>query len=164
VDVYATYYQPLGLAQSVYAADLAAGAALITLANDYAAPVYVPSTYITSYPDMGNVVYNHVVLSTSLGSLPDGVALDGVQEQIRTAVAAVIGVDPTVLVHTAPIKGVVSSAQHQDYEAARNAAITNRTTNASTILALQAQIAALQQTNATLTQIAQDNGWIGNGT
>lgn len=164
IDVYSTYYQPLGIERSVYEADLAAGAALITLTTDYAAPIYVPSTYITSYPNMGNVVYSHVVLSVSLGSLPDGIALDGVQEQIRNSVAAVIGVDPTVLVNTAPIKGVVSSAQHQDLEATRNAAITNRSTSASTIVQLQAQIAALQAANNTLTQIAIDNGWVGNAT
>jgi hypothetical protein len=163
VNVFETYYKPHGLSQDIYNADAAAGVVIVTLASDTAAPISVPSSYIVSYPNLATVSYNHVVLSVSLGMLYDGIALDGVQEQIATAVAAVIGVTPTVLVHVAPTKNAVTPDQHQTIEAARNAAITNRTTNASQIAALKGQIATLQAQNATLTKIALDNGWIGNG-
>lgn len=162
INVYETYYKARGLAQTVYDEDNAAGAAIITLANEFAEPISVPSTYIVSYPNLGSVTYDHIVLSVSLGELYSGIGLEGVQEQIALAVEGVIGVTPAVKVHTAPSKNAITPDQHQTIEANRNAAITNRTTNAATIIALQRQVAELQQQNAAMTQILIDNHWVGN--
>ena len=71
VDPFATYYQPAGLDQAAYKADLAAGANLITLMADAQPTVHLPDTYIAAYPEMGNVAYNEVVLAFSFGPLPD---------------------------------------------------------------------------------------------
>lgn len=161
VNVYEQYYRPKGLSQDIYAADAAAGIVIVTLASDTTAPISLPSSYIVSYPNLASVSYNHVVLSVSLGELFDGIVLDGVQEQIATAVSSVIGVVPKVLVHIAPTKNVITPQEHEAIEAARNAAITNRTTNASQIREKDAQIKLLQDQNATLTAIALQNGWIG---
>ena len=162
VNVYETYYRPKGLSQETYNQDAANGVVIVTLASDTAAPVSIPSSYIVSYPNLATVSYNHIVLSVSLGELFDGIGLEGVQEQISLAVQSVIGVTPTVLVHTAPAKGVVTPQDHESIEAARNAAIKNRTTVAQQLRERDNQIAALQQQNDLLTKVALDNGWVGN--
>lgn len=161
VDVFATYYEPKGISRAVYEADNALGAAILTLASDFAAPIYVPTTYIVSYPNMAAVRYNHTLLSVSLGALYEGIPLDGVVEQIETAVEGVIGVKPTVNIHVAPSKEVVTPDQHNTIEAARNAAITNRTTNAQLLLQKDQTIASLSQKVDILTKICKDNGWVG---
>lgn len=161
VDVYATYYEPKGIPRSVYDADNAMGAAILTLANAYAAPIYVPSTYVVSYPNMAAVRYNHVVLSASLGAMYEGLPLDGAVEQMETALESVLGIKPVIHIHVAPSKEAVTPEQHQTIEAARNASITNRTTNAQMLLEKDQTIASQAQKIAILTQICKDNGWVG---
>lgn len=160
-DVYTEFYLPLGVPHSDYESDLAMGAAIITLANEYSAPIYVPSTYIASYPNMDAVRYSHTVMSISLGAIYDGISLDFLKQQLAQDCTSIIGITPTVLVNSAPLKTTVSPTQHQDIEAARNNAITNRTTDAAKITALQARVDALTAENATLQQLALDNGWLG---
>lgn len=162
VNVYETYYRPKGLSEDTYNSDLAQGVVIVTLASDTAAPISLPSSYIVSYPNLANVSYNHVVASVSLGMLFDGIGLEGAEEQISLAIQSVLGVTPTVLIHTAPVKGVITPEEHESIEAARNAAITNRTTVAQQLREKDAQIAALAQQNDVLTKIALDNGWVGN--
>lgn len=161
-DVFTLYYQPNGLTQTDYATDAALGAVIITLENDYSAPIYIPSTYIVSFPDMSAVSYNHVVVSISLGALYDGIALDFLTQQLAQDCTAVIGVTPTVLVNTAPLKSAVTPEEHQVIEAARNAAITNRTTDAQRIVSLQQQLDSAQATISAWQSIADSNGWTGN--
>lgn len=161
VDVFAKYYEPKGLSRAVYEADNALGAAILTLSSEFAAPIEVPSTYIISYPNMAAVRYNHTLLSASLGALYEGIPLDGVVEQMATAIESVIGVTPTINIHVAPSKEVVTPEQHQTIEAARNANITNRTTNAQLLLQKDQTIASLTQKVEILTKICKDNGWVG---
>ena len=162
VDVFAKYYEPRGLSRETYDADNALGAAILTLANDYTAPIYVPSTYVVSYPNMAAVKYNHTLLSVDLGGLYDGIPLDGVVEQIQNGCEGVIGVKPTVAIHIAPSRGVVTPENHQVIEANRQAAITNNTTNAQLLLQKDKTIADQKAKIAILTKIWQDNGWLGN--
>lgn len=163
IDVFSTYYAPKQLTRADYDTDAALGAAILTLASDTSEPIYIPSTYLVSYPNMSTVNYYHTVLSVSLGELYAGIALEGAIEQIQNTVEGVIGVTPTVLVHVAPTQGVVTPEQHQTIEANRQAAITNNTTNTQLLLQKDATIAELQAKVAILTKVCQDNGWIGNG-
>lgn len=152
VDVYAKYYQPLELTEADYARDLAAGVVIITLLSETQQPIYVPSSYVLSYPGLSSYNYQHVVLSVSLGALPDALDLTFLKTQIATAVSEVIGVTPTVYENVAPSTGVVTPEQHDAMEAARQAAITNRTTDYARYLierdkriALEAKVAALEK-------------------
>lgn len=158
VDIYAVYYQPVGLTQQNYQDDLAAGANIITLMSDNAPVIRLPDTYITAYPDMGNVVYNQVVISLSLGPLPDGLDLTFAKQQIGAAASAVIGLEPTVNVHIAPSTGTISQAEADANEIARQAAIANRTTDTAKLLACQAQLIATQQQYAALIELCKAKG------
>lgn len=124
--LFETVYAPLGLTQDDYARDEAAGAHVITLASTHESTILVPDSYIAKYPDLEYVQYNNIVLSASLGALPDDMSLELLQEQVAGVISDVLGVAPVVRLHTSGSSGVVTMAQHQINEAGRQAAITNR--------------------------------------
>lgn len=157
-DVYTTYYQPMGLTLAQYEADRALGANLVTLASASNPTIYVPDTYIEAYPFLGDIKYSHVVLSVSLGVVPDKMDLTFVRSQVAAVVSDTIGVVPTVNVNVAPSTGLITQAQHQILETARNAAITNRKTDRARIIELQTLVDAQQQRIAGLEEIIIDAG------
>lgn len=144
-DVFALYYEPLNLTQADYAADRASGAYLVTLTSDTTAPLYVPTSYILSFPNLSSQPYKWIVLSVSCGMLPDSLDLTFAKDQLAATLSDVIGTTVTVQVGSAPYTGVVTPDQHQVLEAARQAMIKNRTTD-------YAHVVRLTDVNASLTQ------------
>lgn len=159
-NAYELFYRPQGLTVNDFEADKALGASIITLVSPSRPTIHVPDTYIDTYPDMGYVAYKSVVLSIALGSVPDQLDLTFLKDQVAGVVSDTIGVLPTVLVHSAPATGVVTEDQHQLLETARNAAVTNRTTDRAKVLELQNQNDALHTKVALLEQILIANGLI----
>lgn len=156
VDVYKTYYVPMGLSQAVYTADKAAGAHIVTLISETSV-IYVPDSYIESYPSMTEYTYQNVVLSISLGAVPDYIDTTFLNTQLATTVSDVIGVTPTVNVHVSPSTGTVTPEQHEIAEAARSAAIKTRQTDYAKLLIAQGTISVLQAKVTALTKLCTDN-------
>ena len=140
IDVLAKYYTPHAIAEAIYNADRLAGANIITLASPNQATIYIPDTYITALPLYNTVAYSQVVLSVSLGAVPDALDLTFLIAQLSAVCSDVIGIEPTVNKHIAPSTGVITSAEHDVLETARIAAIANRTTDRAKVIAQQAII------------------------
>jgi hypothetical protein len=134
-------YEPAGLTKEAYQSDMAAGAVIVTLMSATEKPIYVPDTYIESYPNMGNVEYSWLVCSMSLGALPDSFDTTLLESQIKSVVADFIGVAPTVNIGKAKLNEVVTSEQHAQLLAARKGAITNRKTDRARALEAEALVA-----------------------
>lgn len=141
-SVFDRFYAPKGLVLADYEEDLAADAHIITLVSDTAPTIYVPDTYITKFPDLTGVEYKRIVLSVLLGPLPDTVDLIHLKASIASEASDITGVDAEVTEHVVPHAGVVTADQHATLEAARQAAITNRTTDRATVISQQATIDA----------------------
>lgn len=159
-DIFETYYAPMGLGQDVYNRDRRNDEAIITLVSETTAPIYVPSSYIASYPDLTHRNYHHVVVSASLGMIPDYIDLTFLKDQIQAVISDVVGVASTVHVGVAPVTGVISPEQHEILEAARQAAITNRTTDYARNLLLQQKNQQLEQRLAVMEEILKSRGLI----
>lgn len=160
VDPFATYYQPQGLDQAAYKADVAAGANIITLMADANPTIHIPDTYIAAYPEMGTVAYNEVVLAFSFGPLPDFLDLTGVKQALAERATEVIGKAPTVTEFVSPSTGAMTQAQSDAAEIARQAAITDGTSTYAKYQAALAQITLLQEQIAAMTTILTANGLI----
>lgn len=158
VDVYALYYQPVGLTQQQYQNDYTAGANIITLMSSTAATVMLPDTYISSVPNSGNVAYVEFLAVANLGPMPEATNLAFLQQQLADVVSSVIGVTPTISVFALPTTDVMSQEQAAVAEAARQAAITNRATDYAALLALRQQYATLQANYSTLSALAITKG------
>jgi len=145
INVKDKYYVPATLGDTEYNADAALGANIITLASPNHPTLYIPDTYITAIPFLNTVAYSSVVLSLSLGAIPDELDLTFLMDQIAAACSDVIGLEPTVNKHIAPHTGVITSDQHDVLETARLAAVTNRTTDRAKVLQLQTANEALAE-------------------
>jgi len=138
-------YRPVGLGETEYQADIAAGAQIIALLSSTEKPIYVPDTYILSYPNMGVVPYSWLVLSCSLGPLPDSydpsVAIQTIQQELSDHTGVQ---DITVNVGRATYTDTITDDMHVQLTIARQAAITNN----DTYLARALRAEALTQSQA----------------
>lgn len=155
-DAFKLIYEPKAIALGKYNDDKALGVNIITLAAPNKPTIQIPDTYILAYPAMDNVAYNEVILSASLGALPDSLDLTFLLAQVAGTISDTIGVVPTVKIHLAPSTGVVSSDEHEILEVAREAAIVNRVTDRAKVLAQQITIDAQAAQIATLEQYLRD--------
>ena len=161
VDVVKAYYTPVGLGETEYKSDTDVAAAIITLLGDDGQVVYVPDTYISSYPDLSGYNYNHMVLSVSLGTVWDQLPLDDVKQKIEETVKTALGVEATVNEHVSPTTGTVSQTEHERIETARRAAIRNQKTLTAQLLEIKTSYTTLQEQYATLEALAIEKGIIG---
>lgn len=157
-NVFNIYYKPFNLDESDYKKDRDSGQVLITLLSPKYAPVYVPSSYIESFPSLDSKPYNQVILTASLGALPDDVILDDTINTMQDVLSDAIGV--TVTVHTSimPLSDAVSPTEHATQEAARLGAIGTRETNYSRVSELEALNYTLKQNIGILEQIVKAHG------
>lgn len=164
-DVYSTYYVPMGLTNGAvvggltfqFDAERNATANIITLRATDGTYIYVPDTYIASYPDMSEHTYSHMVLSVSLGALPDYLDLSAVKDAVSGIVAQTFGLTPTVKEHRTPSTANPTAAQHEAMEASRTAAITLLETDHARALRYQGLNLVLQDKINALTAILSAN-------
>lgn len=162
LDVLNDIYIANGLTESEYNDDLAVDPNIITIMADDGETIYVPDTYVASYPNMADITYSHVVLSASIGPLPDYVPLAVLQSKISSLCSDVIGQAPEVNINKAPHAGAITPDQHEGMEAARTAAITIRETDHTLLMQARTELQAKDQIIEDLTQILEDNGLVGN--
>lgn len=160
-NIFTQFYQPFQLSETDVSRDRAAGAMIITLMTDGSPPLYVPTSYVQSYPDLSYKPYNQYIAVLSLGPLPEDTLFDSVIQGIKNTTSEFLGVTPEVHIASMPLTDVVTPEQNAAREASRLAAITNRTTDYARLFEAQAQVALQQQRIQILEKIVKDNGLLG---
>lgn len=128
-DVFTIYYDPYGLVNAEYVADIAAGESIVTLTPlDGTPQVFVSSRYITGIPTVGTVPYSRIILSADLGPLPDSLSLATAQTMIGDVLSDVVGKAPTVRLHKVMVAGGVNYEESNILEVNRNLLIQQRQT------------------------------------
>lgn len=158
IDVYAQYYEPYGVSRTDFNKDEDENAAIITLISDEFDVTYVPDTYIVSYPEMGIVNYQRVVMSVDFGILPDFLNLEYIKQEMATVGSKVIGKAPDVNEAVAATSGAVTPEEHQVLEASRLANIEFQTTDYAKYTAQVRLNNDLAERVRTLERIVIDNG------
>lgn len=166
-DVYQTFYVSQGIVEgsTTYTAnpftfldEKRANVAIVTLLGDDGSLIYVPDSFIVSYPDLSEVKYSQRILHCSLGAIPNYVDLSALKTSVANLVAATIGTVPTVNEAWLSVTDAPTRAQHDILEAARLSAITLLETDRAKALRLEQKNILLQQQITTLTGILQTNG------
>ena len=159
IDPYTQYYEPMGLDINKYRQDVLSLANIVTLMSDTHPTVYVPDTYIKSYPDTTTVPYRHVVLSLSLGAVPDTLVLDDLKDKIQEYTLSSLGLEVKVKEHQAgSISEGVDQVTHLTLENNRLARIENNTTQFAKVSEAEALIVRLREENLILTNILLEAG------
>lgn len=165
-DVYSSIYEPMGLidksidASSTFDFDVEASYQpnIITLQDTNGAVIYVPDTYIKSYPLSSDITYEHIVLSVSLGALPSNLDVTEVKNAVKDTVTRWAGVDATVLEHRAISTEQPSFEEAQAAEVARVNNIRETKTPTEKLIEKEATIARQQDVIDQLTTLCRENG------
>lgn len=156
-DVLNDVYIKHNLTLADYNRDLSAGALLVTLMSETEPPIFVPDTYIESYPNLSDVTYNHIVLTASLGAVPDFLNFEFLKSQMSSLISDVIGLEPEVQIARAISTGIVTPEQHEAMEVGRQAAITLRTTDRAKAILLEQKCTRLEEQNRMLVELLQSH-------
>lgn len=163
VNVFETYYGPVGLTKDMVERDRRADVMILSLQSDTLGPLYIPSSFVTAYPQLDSIAYHHVVLSASCGALPITTSLDFLVTQVAKVISDTIGVEPTINLGVVPLLSVVSPEEHETNEVKREAAVSNRTTDYARLLEEQRKNTLLSQRLAvaeTIIKNLKDQGLI----
>lgn len=133
------YYTPKGLTSERYQADLAANVCIVSLQSSAGHWVYVPSSFIDGAPDQGGIPYTTMALAISLSALPDSVDLSYLKTKLHDVVLDTLGVETTVRSVALSATTLLSQAEHNAIEAARQAKISNHSTDYAQRLVIEAQ-------------------------
>jgi hypothetical protein len=142
IDPYSLYYLPNGLTEADYTRDAQAGECIVTLRSNGGSFLYVPTSYILSYPNMGGIPYTAIVLGISLGAIPNYVDLSAVKTKIANIVQDTFGIIPQIQQAAISETKNMSITDANAIESARQAAITDSQTDLAKYLAAQAQLDA----------------------
>lgn len=157
-NIYTQFYLPYSIPETQVNTDRAAGAMIITLMTDNSPPLYVPTTYVQSYPDLNFKPYNQYMAVLSFGPMAEDTLFEPTIQALKNTTSEFLGVEPEIHIAFMPLTDVITPEQHEAREATRQAAITNRSTDYARLYESQAQVALLQQRITILEKIVKDNG------
>lgn len=150
IDPHTQYYLPHSLDRTVYETDLQNGESIVSLRSNGGHWVYVPTSYVLSYPNANGIPYTALVLGINIGAVPNYLDLSAVKARIVDLVRETIGVSSTVTqVAISPTKSLPQT-DHNAVEAARVANITATKTDRALMLEMKTQRDALLQRNQEL--------------
>lgn len=96
-NVYKAFYEPYKISETDYRKDVAQGVSIIGLQSAAGAWLYIPNSYLASYPDVSGVRYAMITLSSDLGALPETYDLRALINEINDLIYARLGVRPNTV-------------------------------------------------------------------
>ena len=152
-DVYTVFYEPMGLTKEIAELDISVGVIFIGLLGLDGTRIYVPDTYIESYPDQSSVVYDYTVLAVDLGPQPSDMDLTALSSELKTVASKYTGIaeaDIVIQAGSAQSKSVMSVESHITLIDARKAAIATLETSEEKIARLETSLNEERLLNAEL--------------
>lgn len=153
ISVYEKYYKPMSISEDTYKVDLGLKASIVTLVSGAGEEVFVPNTYIESYPGDSGVRYSRNVIVIDVGLIPETTDISYIKDLAVDLVKHNLGVTSSVEIVTAPYTGSVSHDQHVTWETARRAAVQGYVPLVEQIVTANAKVSLLQEQNNELLAI-----------
>lgn len=122
-DVFAEIYQPAELSEDIYNEDADAHAAIVTLKSTDGTLVFIPNTYIESYPGMAGLDYSRNVVVLDVGMIPATIDLELLKKDLLDVIVKNVGATVEVTVDKMRYEGNVTHEEHVKLETARRLAI-----------------------------------------
>lgn len=157
-DVYKTYYEPYikngdlipGTGDTFsFQNEIDARARILTIKSEAGEVLYIPSTFVESFPDTDITLYRPMIISINLGIFRDGYDYSILLQELEEVCKASTGVDNVqTAIHAAPSTDGLSVADMEALELARLNKTANTETNIERVVRLEAENAQLRDTNA----------------
>lgn len=148
-------YTPVNLDAGAMASDVAEGAYIVVLSTKQGELIYVPDTYIESYPFMGSIPYSYLIVSYSLGMIPDNMDVELLKQVGASAISDYIGVEPTAFITRGEVSDIITEERHVQLTISREQAVKNRETDRAKALRLTNELQAAKQLNTEYELIIQ---------
>lgn len=152
VDVYAKHYEPNGISEAEYQKHLQDDVCLISLRTDAGIWLFVPSTYILSFPGMSGVKYANLILGVPLGAIPDTLNLEIIKKKISDLVQGELGITSGIEEIVVSQIEVLSKEEHERLENARKTKVVTQPSDYTRIKTLEAENQVLTSKNGQLSQ------------
>lgn len=152
-DIYETFYKPMGLDLSTANTDILQGVVFVGLLGQDGSRIYVPDTYIESYPDQTAISYDYTVMSVDLGPQPADMDLTPLIDEFKFIVRDHTGIDPEdVIVHIgrAQSSKMLTQEQHIAADEARRLKIAN---TVPTTVIMQEKDERIRQQDTLITEL-----------
>lgn len=145
VDVFKDFYSPQGLTQENYENDYKDKATLVILYSDAGSMLFVPSTYIQSFPSQSIPSYANYVFSAQLGAFRTDFDFAFTSKKVAEALSDSLGIEPEIFIDSIGEAQPMTVENAEVLEANRQAAITDRSTSYAKLIQKDAQITNLQE-------------------
>lgn len=155
-DPLALIYTPVKLGEVEMNLDIAENAVIVVLSTRLGQLLYVPDTYIQSYPHMGSVPYSYLIASVGLGMLPDALDVTNIKQVVASAVSDYIGVEAEVFITRGDVSDSIDEQRHVQLTISREQAIRNRETDRAKALRLGSELQTANQRIADYERIIQE--------
>lgn len=166
-DVYDRYYKPyiedgsnIGGKVWLFENERLEYPNIITLISNDNRILYVPDTFIVSFPDASEFRYNQVVLAVPLGILPEKFDVSNITQAVKDKVNTLLGINITPVVSVASLIRNPTLEEHLSLEANRSAAIRNTQSIETLLIQEKQKVAALEEQNRLYETILRQNGLI----
>lgn len=158
IDVYNTYYKPVGLTREDCVADANVGASIVTLKSRDGQVYYLPDTYIETYPGLNGLNYKRNVVVIDLALVPEYVDVSLLVNDLKSVLERGLGITANVDITSMDYEGTVTEEEHLQMEAVRKAKIREQVPLSEQVATLTAQNQELQAMNDAMILILKDNG------
>lgn len=146
-NVYEDFYASRDLDESIWEEDALVGASILTLKAVDGTVVFVPNTYLESYPGMAGIKYNHNVMVIDVGLVPTTIDVLRVASELEDLTKKTLGVDAKVRVDKITYEGNIDHHKHVQMETARRVALNNYKPVAERLAELLAENEELRRRN-----------------
>lgn len=152
IDVFAQFYSPVGLTAADLKSDRLNNIDIITLMSSTAETIYIPSTYIATFPATASVKYAHTIVGLDLGALPVGTDVNSMLSELSATTKSFVGITPEIRIMLSDITTAVDYQEYATLEKARQAEIDYSSTLSVQLRDTQRRLETLQQENDALVE------------
>lgn len=118
-----------GLSQSDFDTDQASNMYIVSLQSETGQWVYVPASYILTYPITNGIPYQNFMIGVALGALPSNVDLTALQTLIGNVVYENFGIQPKMSPVALSKPVLVERSKHDNIQRARILRATEKKTD-----------------------------------
>lgn len=137
IDVFKDVYGKHGIGTEKFLEDKAAGINIISLQSEGRDTVYIPDSYIASYPNMGEAIPQRLIISVDLGIISSHWDATYLISKIQNLASDVVGEEPDVALHSIPVHGRAAANDVPSLDAVRAIDVSNRSSDHARNLELE---------------------------
>jgi len=125
-----------GLTETNYETDAALDEHIVSLQSDTGHWLYIPSSYILTYPLVNGIPYRSIMIGISLPSIPVNKDLSNIKTDIINLIKDTIGIEPIIKEVETSRTILLSKEDHDDIEMNRAIISAGRVTDRSRYMSL----------------------------